>query len=133
MNAARVGEHGTRPLHELMQAALVSDELIAGAQVKMKSISQHQRGIDIFEMFGCERFSRGLLADRREDRREQVTVRCGEDAGAGAVVLSSDGKGKHIIDYNLTLGIIYLRGLPTIPFRKTDDKVAQSIRSRYIQ
>ena len=84
--AARIGEHGTRPLHELVQAAHVPDEFIAGTQVEVIGVGQHQRGIDALEVLGREGLDGGLGANRCEDRGEQVAVRGGEDPGTGTVV-----------------------------------------------
>ena len=40
LEAARIRQHGVRPLHELMQAAQVADDFIAGAQVEMIGIAE---------------------------------------------------------------------------------------------
>ena len=87
-----------------MQAAHVAHEFVAGAQVEMIGVTQHERGVDLFEMFGRERLDGGLRADRCEDRREQVAVRRGEDSRAGAVVFSGDGEVKHLADCKRELG-----------------------------
>ena len=78
LEAARVGQHGMRPLHEFVQAAHLRHQLIAGAQVKMIGVAQHERGVDILEMLGRERLDRCLRAHRCEDRREEVAVRGGK-------------------------------------------------------
>jgi len=116
LKAAGVGEHGTRPLHELVQAAHVAHEFVAGTQVEMIGVTQHERGMDVFEMFGRERLDGGLRADRREDRREQIAMRRGEDSRAGAVVFSGDGEVKHLADCKRELGDF--RNL-RVPYLKT--------------
>lgn len=93
------------PSHELVQAAHVAHEFVAGTQVKMIGVAQHERGIDVFEMFGREGLDRGLRANRREDRREKVAVRGGEDSCAGAVVAGCDLEFKHRGDYNWRLAL----------------------------
>ena len=93
--AARVGQHGTRPLHKAMQSAQLSDQVVAGTQIKMIGITQHERGVDVFEMFGRQRLDRGLRADWREDRRDEIAVPGVENPGAGAVVLGCDFEFKH--------------------------------------
>ena len=98
LKAARVGEHGTLPLHELVQAAHIADKFVAGTQIEMIGVAQHERGVDVSEMFGRERLDRGLRANRREDRREQVAMRRGEDSCAGAIVFCGDGEFKHRAD-----------------------------------
>ena len=87
------------PLHELVQAAHVTHEFIAGTQVEMIGVAQHERGVDVLEMFGREGLDRRLRANRREDRCDEVAVRGGEDARAGAVVCGGDSEFKHGIDY----------------------------------
>lgn len=101
LKAARVGEHGIRPLHELVQATHVADEFVAGAQVEMISVAQDERGVDLLEMFGREGFDRCLRAHRREDWREKVAVWRGENPGAGAVVFGRDLELEHWSDYTI--------------------------------
>lgn len=95
MKAARVGEHGTLPLHEFVQAAHLAHEFVAGTQVKMIRVAQHERGVDVLEMFRRESLDRRLRADRREDGRDEVAVRRGENPCASAVVFGGDLKGEH--------------------------------------
>ena len=83
------------PLHELVQATHVTYEFIAGTQVEMIGVAQKKRGVDVLEMFGCEGLDGRLRAHGREDRREEVAVRGGENACAGAVVFGCDGEFKH--------------------------------------
>jgi len=105
LKAARIGQHGTRPLHEVVQAAHITHKFVAGTQVEMIGVAQDQRGVDVLEMLGRERLDRGLRAHRCEDRREQVAVRRGEDAGSGTVDFGGDGEFKHRRDYKrLSLG-----------------------------
>ncbi len=78
-----------------MQAAHITDEFIAGAQVKMIGVAQDKRGVDVLEMFGREGLDRRLRANRCEDWRDEVTVRGGEDARAGAIVFGCDGELEH--------------------------------------
>jgi len=42
LKAAGVGQHRAIPAHELMQAAHVPDEIVAGAQIQVIGIRQHQ-------------------------------------------------------------------------------------------
>lgn len=66
----------------------------------MIGVAQHERSIDVLEMFGREGLDGGLRADRREDRREQVAVGRGEDTRAGAVAAGGDVEMEHEGDYN---------------------------------
>ena len=95
LEAARIGQHGTGPLHELMQATHVAHQLVAGTQVEVVGVAQHQRGVDILELFGREGLDRRLRANRRKDRREEISVRGGENPSAGAVVFGGDLEVKH--------------------------------------
>ena len=97
--ATRVSEHGTLPLHELVQAAHVAHKFVAGTQVEMIGVAQHERGVDILEMFGRESLDCCLRANGREDRREEVAMRGEENPCAGAVVFCSDLELEHAGDY----------------------------------
>ena len=89
------------PLHELVQAAHVPNEFIAGTQVEMIGVGKHERGIDLLEVFGREGFYRGLRANGRKDRCEQVAVGSGEDARAGMVVFGLDLELEHWGNYTI--------------------------------
>jgi len=95
LEAARVREHGIRPLHEFVQAAQITDEFVAGAKIQVIGIAQNERGVDIFEMFGGKCLDCSLRANRREDRCLQISVRGGEDSRAGAAVLRHNFEIKH--------------------------------------
>ena len=69
----------------------------------MIGVAQDKSGVDVFQMFGRESLDGRLRAHGREDRRDEVAVRCGEDAGAGAVVFGYDLEFKHLANYNLAL------------------------------
>ena len=75
LKAAGIGEHGRRPLHELMQTAHITDEFIAGPQIEVVGIAQDERGLNVFEMLGREGFDRGLGTDRRKYRGRNITMR----------------------------------------------------------
>lgn len=66
----------------------------------MIGVAQDERGVDVLKMFGREGLDRCLRANRREDGSEEVAVRCGEDARAGAVVAGGDGILEHEGNYN---------------------------------
>ena len=100
LKTARVGEHGPLPLHELVQAAHVAHEFVAGAQVEMIGVAQYERSIDILEMFGREGLDRCLCAHGREDGCAQVAVRGGKNARTGAMIFGCDGELEHGGNYN---------------------------------
>src|SRR6185503_5667621 len=99
LEPARVGEHGTVPLHEFVQATQVTHQLVTGAQIKMIGVAQHQRGMDIFEVLRGQGLDRCLRPHRREDRCEQVAVRCSKNPRAGTVVFGSDLEFEHATNY----------------------------------
>ena len=99
LKAARIGEHGMRPAHEAMQTTQPGTHIVAGAQVEMIGVGEHKRGAQILDLGGRERLDRCLRANGREDRREEVAVRGGEDPRAGTVVAGCDGKFEHGKDY----------------------------------
>ena len=65
----------------------------------MISVAQNKGGIDAFEVLGCKCLDRGLSPYRRKDRSLQITMRCGKNPCAGAIVFRFDGELKHIRDY----------------------------------
>lgn len=83
------------PLHELVQAAHVAHEFVAGTQIKMIGVAQHERGVDVLEMLGRECLDSRLRANGREDRREEVAMRGGKYPCAGAVIFGCDLEFKH--------------------------------------
>ncbi len=87
------------PLHELVQAAHVAHELVTGAQIEMIRVAQHERGIDIFEMFGGKRLDRCLRAHRSKDRCEKVAMRSSKNSRAGAIVFGCDAGIQTCTDY----------------------------------
>lgn len=99
LKATRIRQHGAMPLHEVMQAAHITDQFIAGTQIQMIRIAQNQRGVDVFEVFRRESFDRCLCAHRCKDRCDEVTMRCGKYPCAGAVVFGCNVEFKHGRDY----------------------------------
>ena len=61
----------------------------------MIGVAQDERGIDILEVFGREGLDGRLRANGREDGRDEVAVRGGEESRAGAVVFGGDLEVKH--------------------------------------
>ena len=88
------------PLHELVQAAHVAYQLVAGTQIEMIGVAQHERGVDVLEVFRRESLDRRLRTHGCKDWREQVTVWGGKDPVAGAVVASGDRELEHRENYS---------------------------------
>ena len=90
-----------RPAHEPMQPTQPGHHIVAGAQIEVISVGKHQRGAQFLDLRGRERLDRRLRTNRRKDGCEQVAVRSGEDARAGAVIFGGDSELEHEEDYTL--------------------------------
>jgi hypothetical protein len=93
--AARIGEDGTAPGHERMQAAEFADQRVAGTQIEMIGVGENDFGAECFECFLSESFDGGGGADRHESRRFQDAMRRGEKAtpsAGGFGMLNFEGK-----------------------------------------
>jgi hypothetical protein len=86
LKAAGIGQHRAVPAHEFMQAAHVTHEIIAGAQVEVIGIRQHQRRADLMQIARGDSLDRCLRADWGEHRGQQIAVRRMKYAGAGAIL-----------------------------------------------
>lgn len=84
-----------------MQTTQLRDHIVAGAQVKVVCVGEHERGAQFLDLGRRERLDRCLRADRRKDRCEQIAVRGGKDACTGTVVAGCDGKVKHKKNYTI--------------------------------
>ncbi len=86
LKAARIGENGAIPMHELMQATQFVDEVITGAQIQMIGVGKDDGGIDLQQLLGSDSFNCCLSADRHEDRGGNFPMRSLEYAGAGVSI-----------------------------------------------
>ncbi len=109
LEAARIGQQGMRPLHEGVQAAQSRHQLVAGTQVEVVGVGQHQRSAQFVQLGGGERLDRGLRAHRRKDRRFEVTMGCMEDPRAGAALAGKDFIFKHGLIISEAGGGFFLR------------------------
>jgi hypothetical protein len=100
LKAARIGQHGTGPAHEPVQATQAGHHIVTGTQIEVVCIREHECSAQFFDLCGRERFDRRLRANRGKDGSEQVAVRRGEDSRAGAIVFSCDAELEHEGDYN---------------------------------
>src|SRR5690554_1493748 len=62
------------PLHELVHAAHLGDQLVAGAEVEVVGIGEHRRCAKLFKLAWRQCFDRRLRADGREDGGLQGSV-----------------------------------------------------------
>src|SRR6266481_7360070 len=75
--ATGVREYGARPRHELVQAAKLADQLVAGAQIKMIGVGEDDFRAKFFEGFLRQGFDGSLCTDRHEEGRLDGAVgRC---------------------------------------------------------
>src|SRR6266446_1063996 len=80
---AGIGKDGARPGHELMQAAELAHEFMAGTQIKMIGIREDDFRAEVFERFLGERFDGGLGANGHEEWGFDGAVWRGQAATAG--------------------------------------------------
>ncbi len=66
LKSAGICQDGVRPVHEVMQAAQFSHQVITGAQIEVIGVRQYQAGIQLAELVWCDRFYRGLSANWRK-------------------------------------------------------------------
>src|SRR5258708_2922803 len=82
--ATGVRENRTRPGHELVQAAKLADQLVAGAQIKMIGIGEDDFRAEFFERFLGQSFDGSLCANGHEEGRLDGAMRRGQAATARA-------------------------------------------------
>ncbi len=73
--AAGVGEDRPPPAHELVQAAPLADQLVAGTQVKVIGVGQEHPRAQLVQLLGREGLDGGLRAHGHEARRRHAAVR----------------------------------------------------------
>jgi len=84
LEAARVGEHRTGPIHELVDAPQAVEDLFPGAQEKVVGVREQDLRTRVLEDLRPDVANRGLRADRHEERREDFAVQGLKAARAGA-------------------------------------------------
>src|SRR5215211_180395 len=89
------------PLHELMQAAHVAHQLVPGAQVEMISVAQHERCIDLLEVFRGQGLDRRLGTHRGKHWCREVAMRSSKDSRACPVVFGGNVEFKHAANYTV--------------------------------
>ena len=88
LESAAVGEDGLGPIHELVEAAHVVDELVAGADVEVVGVGELDLAIHVIEQLhgGYAALDGGAGAHVHENGGLDVTVNGVEHASAGASV-----------------------------------------------
>ena len=93
--ATGIGEDGTGPRHERMQAAEFADQSVTGTQIKMIGVGENNFGAEGFEGFLGESLNGRGGANGHEGRRFDDAMRRGEKAApraSGIGVLNFEGK-----------------------------------------
>ena len=78
LEAAGIGEQRPIPCHELVKAAELLDDVLAGTDVQVVGVREDDLRADGFEIGGRQRADGRLRADRHEDRRRNDAVRQNE-------------------------------------------------------
>ena len=84
LEAAAVRENGAIPMHELMQAAGLLDELHAGAQEEVIGIGQDDARPQILQLIRRDALDGRLRAHGHENRRKEAPVRGMDNPRAGS-------------------------------------------------
>ena len=87
LEPAAVREDCTIPVHELVQAARLADELHTGPQEQMIRIRENDASTEILELIRRNALHRRLRADRHENRRLEAAVRRVDDSRTRARTL----------------------------------------------
>ena len=69
LEAARVGEDRTAPMHEAVQAAVRADHVDAGPEQQMKRVAEDDLGAELDELLGRHRLHAAVGADGHERGR----------------------------------------------------------------
>ena len=74
LKAAGIGEHRSRPGHELVQATRLLQEFLTGSQVEMVGVAQNDGGIHLEQIASFQGFDAGTGADGHEDGSGNLSV-----------------------------------------------------------
>ena len=83
LKAAGVGEDGAVPVHELMQAAHLSNEVGTRTHGEVVGVGEHDLRAQVADRLPRDALDRGTRAHRHKDGRLDVAVRRVQHAGAG--------------------------------------------------
>ena len=95
LKPARVGEQRAVPRHESVQPAELCDHVLAGANVQVVGVGEHDARAHGFEVGGGECAHAALRADGHEGRRLDRPVRQCEHAGPRAAGRGVDREIEH--------------------------------------
>jgi hypothetical protein len=86
LKSAGIGQDGSVPSHEAMQATELANERVSGSEKQVVRVGEHDLGAGRAEIVRPERLHRRVRADRHEDRRLDHAVGGRQSAGAGRAV-----------------------------------------------
>ena len=86
--AARVGDDRPLPAHELVEAAHLGDQLVAGLDEQVERVAEHHVVAELGDLAGVQRLHRGGRGERHERRRADRAVRGLNDARSRGAVAS---------------------------------------------
>lgn len=90
LKAAGVGEDGSRPRHEAVQAAQAPDSFDAGAQVKVIRVAQKNLNAEFFEKMLRHALDRSQRPDGHKHGSLDFAMRRKQASGAGATASGLD-------------------------------------------
>ena len=85
--AARIGEHGSRPVHEPMDAAEFLEDVETRSQQQVVGVGEQDLRTTLEEIFTALGSNRRMRTYGHEGRRQYLVVLRGEARGAGARIL----------------------------------------------
>ncbi len=74
LEPTEVGQHGARPVHELMQPAQIANDIIARTEMQVIRIRKNQGRACFLNLCGRQGFHSGLSPDRGKYGRAQLAV-----------------------------------------------------------
>jgi hypothetical protein len=86
LKSTGIGQDGSGPSHEAMQATELANEGVAGSEKQVVRVGEHDLGAGRAEIVRPQRLHRRVRADRHEDRRLDHAVGGRQSAGAGRAV-----------------------------------------------
>ena len=66
LKPARIGQHGTVVVHELLHAPRALDDVNTGTHIEMVRVRKHDLATQVVQLVDGHTFDRGMRADRHE-------------------------------------------------------------------
>ena len=87
--AAGIGEDGSIPGHEPVQAAKFANQFVTGTEVQMIGVAKNNLRAEFFQGFVPERLDRSLCANWHEKRRVDAAMRRVQNATTRATGIAT--------------------------------------------